>query len=125
MLPNQMHEFASAKKYYCLTIYMKLPSPKKTNMKMHEHIGDDRGNIFGFQDILHWMMLAEPAVLAGSQPDGSPTPHPPGRRYHKKITKCSLFTATMTNQKQIATSTTMLPRSSRHRLNLPNKVAHH
>ena len=29
MLPNQMHEFASAKKYYCLTIYMKLPSPKK------------------------------------------------------------------------------------------------
>ena len=84
MLPNQMHEFASAKKYYCLTIYINLPSPKKTNMKMHEQIGDDRGNIFGFQDILHWMMLAEPAVLAGSQPDGSPTPHPPGRRCHKK-----------------------------------------
>ena len=36
---------------------------------MHEHIGDDRGNRFGFQDILCWMMLAEQAMLAGSQPD--------------------------------------------------------
>ena len=36
---------------------------------MHEHIGDDRGNKFGSQDILCWMMLAEQAMLAGSQPD--------------------------------------------------------
>jgi len=64
-----MHEFASAKKYCCLMNYMSLPSAKKTNMKMHEHIGDDRGNRFGFQNILCWLMLVEQAILAGSQPN--------------------------------------------------------
>ena len=42
----------------------------------------------------------------------------------KKITKCSLFTATITNQKQMATSTMLEshgPHSSRHKQNRPKK----
>ena len=35
-----MHEFAYAKRYYCLMKYVNLASAKKTNIKMHEHIGD-------------------------------------------------------------------------------------
>ena len=39
-LPNLMHEFAYAKRYYCLMKYVNLPSAKKNNIKKHEHIGD-------------------------------------------------------------------------------------
>jgi len=42
---------------------MNLLSAKKTNMKMHKHTGDDRGT-----DLVFRMMLAEQAMLAGSQP---------------------------------------------------------
>ena len=35
-----MHEFAYAKRYYCLMKYVNLASAKKTNIKMHEHIRD-------------------------------------------------------------------------------------
>ena len=85
-----MHEFASAKKYCCLMKYMNLPSAKKTNMKMHKHTGDDRGT-----DLVFRMMLAEQAMLAGSQPIILQHHVLLAVAVIKKITKCILFTATI------------------------------